>query len=556
MLQLSVRSTVILAVAWLVSRLLTRASAATRHLVWHTAILAVLAAPLVTPIVPRMPVAVPPGMQQLSAALAARVEGATRGRLNTGSDPAVGLSTPAVTPPAVGLSSSSGATSTTDLGGLLSSMWLAGSLGLALWFVTGWLLAARLVWRADPAPATWLVDLEELRRKLRINANVGLGALRQRASPIAVGFFRSTILLPSTAVSWSDDRRRAVLLHELAHIKRGDCRIQALAQAACALYWFNPLVWTAFRALRTERERACDDEVLRTGTLASTYAAHLLEIARDLRPTFGPRTALAMARPSELEGRVLAVLATRRARVPVAASRWLVTTSVVVTTALALGVTPFAQTSTEPLPELSSLAPRYLSSAEPTTSERLEAHRARARASATIAESEDSDAREHAVLALGATASEAAIPALVRALDDDSQDVREKAAFALGLMSTADVIEPLLKALRDPDAQVREKAALGLALRRSARSVDALIEAADDPDSQVREKVAMALGTSGDPRAAAVLTNALKDPDSQVREKAELALRLLSTAQPDDVTADIVRGGLRGLVQGLLNLAR
>ena len=66
MLQLSVRSTVILAVAWLVSRLLTRASAATRHLVWHTAILAVLAAPLVTPIVPRMPVAVPPGMQQLS----------------------------------------------------------------------------------------------------------------------------------------------------------------------------------------------------------------------------------------------------------------------------------------------------------------------------------------------------------------------------------------------------------------------------------------------------------------------------------------------------------
>ena len=376
-------------------------------------------------------------------------------------------------------------------------------------------------------------------------------------SPIAVGFFRSTILLPSTAVSWSDDRRRAVLLHELAHIKRGDCRIQALAQAACALYWFNPLVWTALRDFGTERERACDDEVLRTGTLASTYAAHLLEIARDLRPTFGPRTALAMARPSELEGRVFAVLATQQARVPVAASRWLVTTSVVVTTALALGVTPFAQTSsTEPLPELSSLAPRYLSSAEPTTGERLEAHRARAAASATIAESDNPDARKHAVLELAATASETAIPALVRALDDDSQDVREKAALALGLLSTADVIEPLLKALRDPDAQVREKAALGLALRRSANSVDALIEAADDPDSQVREKVAMALGTSGDPRAAAVLTNALKDPDSQVREKAELGLRLLSTAQPDDVTADIVRGGLRGLVQGLLNLAR
>ena len=436
-------------------------------------------------------------------------------------------------------------------------MWLAGSLGLALWFVTGWLLAARQVWRADPAPAAWLVDLEELRRKLRISADVGLGALRQHTSPIAVGFFRSTILLPSTAVSWSDDRRRAVLLHELAHIKRGDCRIQALAQAACALYWFNPLVWTAFRALRTERERACDDEVLRTGTLASTYAAHLLEIARDLRPTFGPRTALAMARPSELEGRVLAVLATQRARVPVAASRWLVTTSLVVTTALALGVTPLAQTSTpsrcQSVPPWRRAICRALNRRPASGSRRTDA---RAAASATIAESEDPDAREHAVLELAATASETAIPALVRALDDDSQDVREKAALALGLLSTADVIEPLLKALRDPDAQVREKAALGLALRRSAKSVDALIEAADDPDSQVREKVAMALGTSGDPRAAAVLTQALKDPDSQVREKAELALRLLSTAQPDDVTSEIVRGGLRGLVQGLLNLAR
>ena len=80
--------------------------------------------------------------------------------------------------------------------------------------------------------------------------------------------------------------------------------------------------------------------------------------------------------------------------------------------------------------------------------------RARAAASATIAESDNPDARKHAVLELAATASETAIPALVRALDDDSQDVREKAALALGLLSTADVIEPLLKALVDGDAGI------------------------------------------------------------------------------------------------------
>ena len=208
------------------------------------------------------------------------------------------------------------------------------------------------------------------------------------------------------------------------------------------------------------------------------------------------------------------------------------------------------------MPELSSLAPRYLSSAEPTTGERLEAHRARAAASATIAESDDPDARKHAVLELAATASETAIPALVRALDDDSQDVREKAALALGLLSTADVIEPLLKALRDPDAQVREKAALGLALRRSAKSVDALIEASGRSRLPSAREGGDGARHLRRPARGGRAHERLKDPDSQVREKAELGLRLLNTAQPDDVTADIVRGGLRGLVQGLLNLAR
>ena len=555
MLQLCVRSTVILAVAWLASHLLTRASAATRHLVWHTAILAVLSAPLVTPFVPKMPIAVPDAVQQLSTVLAERAEGVARGPLRTPSDPVVDANVATMPVPRAARSSSD-APGSADLGRTVTSAWLAGSLALAFWFAAGWLCAARQVWRADAAPAAWLADLDELRHKLCISPDVGLGSLRQHTSPIAVGFFRFTILLPSTAASWSDDRRRAVLLHELAHIKRGDCRIQALAQAACALYWFNPLVWTAFRALRTERERACDDEVLRTGTPASTYAAHLLDIARDLRPTFGPRTALAMARPSELEGRILAVLATERARVPVATSRWLVTASLAMTTVLALGVTPLARTATQPLPERSSLAPRYLSSAGPTFGERLQAHRARTEASATIAQSLDPDARERAVLELTATASDTAIPALVRALDDNSQDVREKAAFALGLLSSPDVIEPLLEALRDPDAQVREKAAMGLALRRSSKSADALIEAAGDPDSQVREKVAMALGTSGDARAAAVLTRALSDPDSQVREKAELGLRLLGNAPASDAMAEGVRGGLRGLVRGLLNLTQ
>jgi hypothetical protein len=73
---------------------------------------------------------------------------------------------------------------------------------------------------------------------------------------------------PATADAWPEDRRRAVLAHELAHVKRFDCLTQALAQLACILFWWHPAVWYAARRLRVERERACDDLVLGAGARA------------------------------------------------------------------------------------------------------------------------------------------------------------------------------------------------------------------------------------------------------------------------------------------------
>ena len=139
--------------------------------------------------------------------------------------------------------------------------------------------------------------------------------------------------MPLEADDWSDDRRRVVLLHELSHVKRCDCRLQAIAQVAYAWHWFNPLVHVAVARLRAEQERACDDLVLAAGTDGLAYADHLFEIARSFRSDALPRwVMLAMAAPSQLEGRVVAILDAHQRRHALSrVSRFLVATVVAVT---------------------------------------------------------------------------------------------------------------------------------------------------------------------------------------------------------------------------------
>lgn len=123
------------------------------------------------------------------------------------------------------------------------------------------------------------------------------------------GVVHPVVLLPADCGEWPADRRDVVLRHELAHVARRDVLTLALAQVACAVHWFNPLSWVALHQLRAEAERCCDDWVLSTGTRASAYAGHLLEMVRVIgRARVPAAVVLPMAQRSTFEGRLLAIL--------------------------------------------------------------------------------------------------------------------------------------------------------------------------------------------------------------------------------------------------------
>ncbi len=170
---------------------------------------------------------------------------------------------------------------------------------------------------ADSVPASpeWLRLLDEQRQRFGIAQAVRLGISAAVAVPVTFGWRRPVVLMPEAARGWGDEQLREVLVHELAHVRRRDWLLQLAARFACALHWFNPLVWLLSRRLRLEAELACDDQVLRAGAGATGYAERLVVLARQVRNAARhPSMATAIARPSGLASRVTALLDPERRR--------------------------------------------------------------------------------------------------------------------------------------------------------------------------------------------------------------------------------------------------
>jgi TonB family protein len=211
------------------------------------------------------------------------------------------------------------------------TLWLLGTLaGLGL-LLAGLGRLARFSSRSVPVTDDrWLETGDRVANQLGLSRPV-----RMLSAPDAAictwGLRRPSIVIPTEAIEWSDERVRTVLSHELAHVSRADWALHLVATVLRAVFWFNPLAWIIHRRLRDEAERACDDVVLRLGTAESTYAEHLLDIALSARGrTTAFAAAMSMARSSTLEGRVTAMLNTNASRsVPSRIARAAIVTALV-----------------------------------------------------------------------------------------------------------------------------------------------------------------------------------------------------------------------------------
>ena len=163
--------------------------------------------------------------------------------------------------------------------------------------------------------------------------------------PLTIGWRRPTILLPVDCGSWTADKRRVVLAHELSHVARHDVFWQVAARLACAVYWFHPLAWLAERRLRVERELACDDAVLRFGQPARPVrrrAAWTSPLAVGRRPCAGAAV-IAMACRHPIQRRIRAILQPGLNRLPVGPRTGkLLFASALLLVVLAAGLHPFA----------------------------------------------------------------------------------------------------------------------------------------------------------------------------------------------------------------------
>lgn len=155
----------------------------------------------------------------------------------------------------------------------LLAVWALGTTVLVVAWVVRWRRVARIVREATP-----LHDGRVLDALARIGARLPVVSSAAQMEPGVFGIRRPLLVWPhGIERALTDAQIEAIAGHEIAHVRRRDNLLAALHMAVQGIFWFHPIVWWVGTRLVDERERACDEAVVRAGSDPHVYAESILK---------------------------------------------------------------------------------------------------------------------------------------------------------------------------------------------------------------------------------------------------------------------------------------
>ena len=175
--------------------------------------------------------------------------------------------------------------------------WLAGAAGFGAWcLLRAWRTHRRLCRARRSAVGAVVRETRELARLLGLRRPPSVWLIDDGPQPFVWGFPRGAVYVPRELASSPEaGRRRALILHEFAHVARWDALVNAVQLLVQVTFFFHPLVWWANRRIRREREKCCDEAaVAALGGRAQDYGAAVIETLAGSNGGMRPPAVLAV----------------------------------------------------------------------------------------------------------------------------------------------------------------------------------------------------------------------------------------------------------------------
>jgi hypothetical protein len=459
LIDISLKGAVLIGFAGLTALAMHRQSASMRSLVWAFALAAVVLLPVVTVLTPMWEVPILPNIFARPDIITELPDDA----LVDETGAALGISSQEKD---LGDADSLGGLAGLGLSwlGWATLAWMVGGVVFLGWFLTGKGVLWWICTKADTVKqGPWNALLRQICAELGISRRVRLFRSHHATVAFTSGIRQPALILPAAADGWTEESVRLVMLHELAHVKRWDTLTEVLAQIATILYWFHPLVWLAAHWFRVERERACDDMVLNSGSKPSEYASQLMEVARSLglarRPLW---QAAAISQGSSLKNRLMFILDPTQKRT----SGHRMVSGMVAVLMIALILPLAAFTPWTPAPGSDGIQKGMPVSGQGEVVKKTliwgpgEIPRHTDLASKLL--DSDGEVRKEAARALATIGDEPALKVLRAALESSDPGVATTAMKQLALIGDPPSVAFFIKALESEDPEVRLLAALDL----------------------------------------------------------------------------------------------